>query len=98
MPDVFRAGGCLYGRQTFVQFYGMRRRINLYIRSNQDVVPDGDGVAIHQCAARVDADVVADMDMATIITNKRASDGNLLADASKHLFQDSLPFVPAFVW
>ena len=47
--------------------------IYLYVGGDQHLVADGDPVAVHERAARIDGDVVSDMDVAAVIADEGLS-------------------------
>ena len=87
MADVFNSFIRFHGSEAFIQINGVRSGVNLYVGGDQHIVADGDPVAVHERAARIDGDVVSDMDVAAVIADEGMADGDLGADAAQHFLQ-----------
>lgn len=87
MADVFNSFIRFHGSKALIQINGVRSGVNLYVGGDQHIVADGDPVAVHERAARIDGDVVPDMDVAAVIADEGMTDGDLGADAAQHFLQ-----------
>ena len=87
LADVFNSFIRFHGSEAFIQINGVRSGVNLYVGGDQHIVADGDPVAVHERAARIDGDVVSDMDVAAVIADEGMADGDLGADAAQHFLQ-----------
>ena len=87
MANVFNSFIRFHGSKALIQLNGVRSGVNLYVGGDQHIVADGDPVAVHECAARIDGDVVSDMDVAAVIADEGMADGDLGADAAQHFLQ-----------
>ena len=87
MADVFNSFIRFHGSKALIQINGVRSGVNLYVRGDQHIVADGDPVAVHERAARIDGDVVPDMDVAAVIADEGMADGYLGADAAQHFLE-----------
>ena len=87
MADVFDFFIRFHGSEAFIQLNGVCSGVNLYVGGDQHIVADGDPVAVHERAARIDGDVVPDMDVAAVIADEGMADGDLGADAAQHFLE-----------
>lgn len=69
--EIFLRLGVPVRSQPFRQLYRMRRRVKLYIGSDQNIVSDFDFIAVHKGAVHVNGHIVSDMDIVSVIAEKR---------------------------
>ena len=68
--EIFLRLGVPVRSQPFRQLYRMRRRVKLYIGSDQNIVSDFDFIAVHKGAVHVNGHIVSDMDIVSVIAEK----------------------------
>lgn len=87
MANVFHALRRFHGSEALIQLNGVRSGVNLHIGSDEHIAADGDPVAVHERAARIDGDVVPDVDVAPVVAGEGMTDGYFGADAAQHFLQ-----------
>ena len=81
--EVLSGSGTPVRSQPVNQFYRMRRRIELHIGGDQNIVSDGYRIAVYECTVHVYGYIVSQMDISSIIADKRQANGYVRPDAAK---------------
>ena len=66
----------------------MRRRVELDVRRDEDIVSNRNFVAVHERAIHIHRNIVSERDVASIIAQKWRSHADIFADARKKASQD----------
>ena len=78
--------------QPLGQLHRMGGGIKLHIGGDQNLIPYGNGVAIHKGTVHIDRYVVAYVNIPPIVAEKRLGDGNMIAHGAQQLAQNGFLF------
>ena len=72
-------------------------RIELDVGCDQYMIADGNRIAVYKCAVHIDGYMIPNVNISSIITEKRLPDRYIGADFSKQLLQNTSLFFTLFI-